>query len=82
MMVRLHVPQGAQALQPFVGRRRIERRDWPLRSMVLPAYRWIEFLSCIVALVYHARNESEHPELREVVDGAIQTDPLRRETHP
>jgi hypothetical protein len=41
--------------------------------------RWIEFLSYILALVYHARSAEEQPELREVVDRSVQTDPHRKE---
>ena len=41
--------------------------------------RWVEFLSYIHALVYHARSEEEQPELREIVDSAIQADPHRQE---
>ncbi len=41
--------------------------------------RWVEFLSYINALVYHARGENEHSELRKVVDRSIQTDPHRQE---
>jgi hypothetical protein len=41
--------------------------------------RWVEFLSYIVALVYHARGENEQAQLREVVDRSIQTDPHRQE---
>ncbi len=41
--------------------------------------RWVEFLSYILALVYHARGRDEHPELREVVDRSVQIDPHRKE---
>jgi len=41
--------------------------------------RWVEFLSYILALVYHARDADEIPALREVVDRAVQTDPHRKE---
>jgi hypothetical protein len=41
--------------------------------------RWVEFLSYILALVYHARNGSEQPSLREVVDRTVQTDSHRQE---
>src|SRR5262249_8097070 len=41
--------------------------------------RWVEFLSYIHALVYHARSEEEQAELREIVDSVIQTDPHRQE---
>jgi hypothetical protein len=41
--------------------------------------RWVEFLSYIVAQVYHARSTGEQAELRDVVDRSIQTDPHRRE---
>jgi hypothetical protein len=41
--------------------------------------RWVELLSYIHALVYHARNEEEQPELRQIVDSAIQADPHRQE---
>jgi hypothetical protein len=33
----------------------------------------------IVALVYHARSAAEQPELHEVVDRSVQTDPHRKE---
>ena len=36
-------------------------------------------MSYTLALVYHARNEQEHPPLREVVDRSVQTDPHRQE---
>ncbi len=41
--------------------------------------RWVQFLSYIEALVYHARRENEQPDLRDVVDRSIQTDPHRQE---
>jgi hypothetical protein len=41
--------------------------------------RWVEFLSYIVALVYHARSADEQLELRDVVDRSVQTDPHRKE---
>jgi hypothetical protein len=41
--------------------------------------RWVQFLSYIEALVYHARGEHEQPKLREVVDRSIKTDPHRQE---
>jgi hypothetical protein len=41
--------------------------------------RWIEFLSYILALVYHARSVEEQAELREVVDQSVGTDPHRKE---
>jgi hypothetical protein len=41
--------------------------------------RWVEFLSYILALVYHARGQEEQPELRDVVDRSVQTDLHRKE---
>jgi hypothetical protein len=41
--------------------------------------RWVEFLSYILALVYHARSADEQPELRDVVDHHVQSDPHRKE---
>jgi hypothetical protein len=41
--------------------------------------RWVEFLSYILALVYHARSGPEQQRLREVVDRAVQTDLHRQE---
>ncbi len=41
--------------------------------------RWAEFLSYIVALVYHARGQNEQSPLRDVVDRSIRTDPHRQE---
>jgi hypothetical protein len=41
--------------------------------------RWVEFLSYILALVYHARSADEQPELHDVVDRSVQTDPHRKE---
>jgi hypothetical protein len=41
--------------------------------------RWVEFLSYILALVYHARRPEEQSALREVVDRSVQSDPHRKE---
>jgi hypothetical protein len=41
--------------------------------------RWVEFLSYILALVYHARSPAEQQPLHEVVDRAVQADPHRQE---
>jgi hypothetical protein len=41
--------------------------------------RWTEFLSYILALVYHARRQPEHESLHEIVDRSVQTDPHRKE---
>jgi Putative transposase, YhgA-like len=57
-------------------------REVVTRLELMPATernRWVEFLSYIVALVYHARKDEEQTELRELVDRSIQTDPHRKE---
>jgi len=41
--------------------------------------RWMQFLSYIWALVYHARSTDERPKLNEVVERSVQTDPHRQE---
>ncbi len=41
--------------------------------------RWVEFLSYIMALVYHARTYDEQQEMNEVVDRTVQMDPHRKE---
>jgi hypothetical protein len=41
--------------------------------------RWVEFLSYILALMYHVRSQPEQQQLRDVVDRAVQTDPHRQE---
>jgi hypothetical protein len=66
--------------EPGAFRRTLEQVVSHLEEM--PASertRWIEFLSYILALVYHARSADEQPELRDVVDRSVQTDPHRKE---
>ena len=41
--------------------------------------RWVEFLSYINALVYHARSQEERKELYDIVDRSVQNDPHRKE---
>jgi hypothetical protein len=66
--------------EPAVFRQTLEEVVARLEQMpAAERNRWVEFLSYIVALVYHERGEDEHPELREVVDRSIQTDPHRQE---
>ncbi len=66
--------------EPAVFQRTLEEVFTRLEQMpAADRNRWAEFLSYIVALVYHARGENAQPQLREVVDRSIQTDPLRQE---
>ncbi len=66
--------------EPAVFRQTLEEVVTRLEQMpAADRNRWVDFLSYIVALVYHERGEDEHPELREVVDRSIQTDPHRQE---
>ena len=50
-------------------------QDMPARE----AQRWQQFLSWILALVYHARSAEEKPELHELVDRSVQAHPHRKE---
>ncbi len=55
--------------EPAVFRQTLEEVITRLESMPdAERIRWVEFLSYIEALVYHARSESEQPKLRDVVD--------------
>ncbi len=66
--------------EPAVFQRTLEEVVTRLEQMpAAERNRWVEFLSYIVARVYHARREDEQPQLREVVDRTIQTDPHRQE---
>jgi hypothetical protein len=66
--------------EPAVFRRTLEEVVTHLERIPPPERtRWVEFLSYIVALVYHTRSEPEQAELRDVVDRSIQTDPHRKE---
>jgi hypothetical protein len=65
---------------PAVFRSSLSEAVTELEKMtVAERTRWVEFLSYILALVYHARSEEEQPELREIVDRTIQIDPHRKE---
>jgi hypothetical protein len=59
---------------PFPRDRRSE-----VAGVRLLRHRCVELLSYIVALVYHVRGADEQPELRDVVDRSVQTDPHRKE---
>ncbi len=66
--------------EPAVFRQTLEEVVTHLESMPdAERIRWVEFLSYIEALVYHARNEAEQPKRRDVVDRSIQTDRRRQE---
>jgi hypothetical protein len=66
--------------EPTTFRRTLEQVVGRLEEMsASERARWIEFLSYIVALVYHARSAEEQAELRDVVDRSVQTDPHRKE---
>jgi predicted transposase YdaD len=41
--------------------------------------RWLELLSYIMALVYHAREPSEWPSLQQAIEASVQTDEHRQE---
>jgi len=41
--------------------------------------RWLELLSYVMALVYHAREPSEWPELQRAIEASVQTDEHRQE---
>jgi hypothetical protein len=41
--------------------------------------RWLELLSYIMALVYHARDQSEQPKLQKTIESSVQTDVHRQE---
>jgi hypothetical protein len=41
--------------------------------------RWLDLLSYIDAFVYHERERTEHPQLYEVVERSVRTDPHREE---
>jgi predicted transposase YdaD len=60
-----------QTLEGVVNR--IEKMSKPEHT------RWTEFLSYILALVYHARSPEERPPLHDVVDRSVQTDAHRKE---
>ncbi len=60
--------------EPAVFRQTLEEVVTQLEAMPdAERNRWVEFLSYIEALVYHACSEAEQPKLREVVDRSIQT---------
>jgi hypothetical protein len=66
--------------EPAAFRRTLEEVVTHLETMPdAERDRWVEFLSYIEALVYHARSDAEQPKLRDVVDRSIQTDPHRQE---
>ncbi len=69
-----------RAAEPAAFRRTLEEVLTNLEGMP-PAERtrWVEFLSYILALVYHARGRDEQLELREIVDRSVQIDPHRKE---
>ena len=48
-------------------------------SWVSPWPRWLELLSYIMALVYHARDPSERPELQKTIESSVGTDVHRQE---
>ena len=41
--------------------------------------RWLELLSYIMALVYHARDPSEQPKLQQTIESSVRTDIHRQE---
>jgi len=41
--------------------------------------RWLELLSYVYAFVYHVRNPSERPSLRETIETSVETDQHRQE---
>jgi hypothetical protein len=41
--------------------------------------RWLELLSYIHAMVYHVRDEPEHPDLNRLVESSVETDERRSE---
>lgn len=66
--------------EPATFRRTLEQVVSRLEEMpTSERTRWIEFLSYILALVYHARRAEEQPELREVADQSVRIDPHRKE---
>jgi hypothetical protein len=41
--------------------------------------RWLELLSYVMALVYHAREPSEWPDLQQAIEASVRTDEHRQE---
>jgi len=41
--------------------------------------RWLELLSYVMALVYHAREPSEWPNLQQAIEASVRTDEHRQE---
>jgi hypothetical protein len=69
-----------RSAEPALFRRTLEEVISHLEQMpAAERTRWVEFLSYILALVYHARSADEQPQLRDVVDRSVQTDPHRKE---
>jgi predicted transposase YdaD len=63
-----------------VFRQTLEEVVSQIEKMSQPEHtRWADFLSYILALVYHARSPEERPPLHDVVDRSVQTDPHRKE---